>query len=156
MPQAAWEAMLPDVLHPQGVRPHNLPAPQDHLYVPKRLRVTLQETRREGRCLWDITPSPTLRTHTPLPPRKRRRADTGSTRTPRERRAPHSTTRLTPWPAAPPPNPATQPATAAEWHAEPRPEDTKQTGSRWTATRTPMGTASPNGAGPKPAAVETA
>ena len=28
MPHATWEAMLPDVLHPQGVRPHNLLAPQ--------------------------------------------------------------------------------------------------------------------------------
>ena len=71
--------MLADALHPQGVQPHNLPAPQDHTCVLGRLQETLQEMRREGRRLWDITPSPTLRTHTPLPPRKRRRTDTGST-----------------------------------------------------------------------------
>ena len=40
---------------------------------------TLQETRREGRRLWDITPSPTLCRYTPSPARKRRRTDTGST-----------------------------------------------------------------------------
>ena len=41
MSQAAWEAMLADALHPQGVRPRNLPTPQDHPYVLKRLRETL-------------------------------------------------------------------------------------------------------------------
>ena len=71
MPKAAWEAMLADALHPQGVHPRDLPAPQDHLYVLRRLRETLQETRREGRRLWDITPSPAPHTHTPSPPRKR-------------------------------------------------------------------------------------
>ena len=75
---------------------------------------------------------------------------------PREPREPHSTTRLTPSPAAPPPNPATQPASAAECHAEPRPEETKRTGSRRTPTRTQTGTATPSGTEPKPAAVETA
>ena len=75
MPQAAWEAMLADALHPQGVHP----APEDHPYVLRRLRETLQETRRERRRLWDITPSPTPHTHTPSPPVKRRRTDTGST-----------------------------------------------------------------------------
>ena len=75
---------------------------------------------------------------------------------PLEPRAPHSTTTLTPWPAEPPPNPATQPAIAAEHYAEPRPEETKRTGSRLTPTRTRTGTAVPNGAEPKPAAVETA
>ena len=47
--------MLGDVLHPQGVHPCNLPAPPAHPYVLKPLRETLQETRREGRRLWDIT-----------------------------------------------------------------------------------------------------
>ena len=74
----------------------------------------------------------------------------------REPRAPHSTTRLTPRPAAPPANPATLPATAAECHAGPRRQETKRTGSRWTPTRTPTSTATPNGAEPKPATVETA
>ena len=55
MPQAAWEAMLADALHPQGVPPRELPAPQDHPYVLRRLQETLQETRREGRRLLDIT-----------------------------------------------------------------------------------------------------
>ena len=45
MPQAAWEAMLADALHPLGVHPRNLPAPQDHPYVLRRLRETLQETQ---------------------------------------------------------------------------------------------------------------
>ena len=79
MRQAAWEAMLADALHPLRVHPGNLPTPQDHLFVLKRLQKTLQETRREGRRLWDITPGPTPRTHTPLLPRKHRRTDTGST-----------------------------------------------------------------------------
>ena len=156
MPQAAWEAMLADALHPQGVHPRNLPAPQDHPDVRRCLRETLQDTRREGTRLWDITESPTPRTHTPSPPHKRQRTDTGSTHSTQEPRAPHSTTRLTPQPAAPPPDPNTQPPTAAGRHATPRPEDTKQTGSRRTPTHTPTGTATPNGAEPKPTAVETA
>ena len=49
---------------------------------------------------------------------------------PREPHAPHSTTRLTPRPAAPPPNPSTKAATAAERHTEPRPEKTRRTRSR--------------------------
>ena len=81
MPQAAWEAMLADALHPLGVHPRNLPAPQDHPYVLKRLRETLQETQRDGIRLWDITQSPAPHTHTPSPPHKRRRTDTGGTHT---------------------------------------------------------------------------
>ena len=79
MPQAAWEAMLADALHPLGVHPSNLPAPQDHPYVLRRLRETLQETQRHGIRLWDITQSPALHTRTPSPPGKRRRTDTGGT-----------------------------------------------------------------------------
>ena len=79
MPQAAWEAMLADVLHPLGVQPRNLLASQDHRYVLRRLRETLQETQRDGIRLWDITQSPTPRTHTPSPPHKRQRTDTGGT-----------------------------------------------------------------------------
>ena len=60
--------MLADAPHPQGVHPRNLPAPQDHLHVLRRLYETLQETQREGRRPWDITRSPTPRTHTPSPP----------------------------------------------------------------------------------------
>ena len=48
MPQAAWEAMLADALHPQGVQPRNLPAPQDHPYVVKRLRENLQEANEKA------------------------------------------------------------------------------------------------------------
>ena len=79
MPQTAWEAMLADALHPLGVHPRNLPAPQDHPYVLRRLRETLQETRRDGIRLWDITQSPAPHAHTPSPPHKRRRTDTGDT-----------------------------------------------------------------------------
>ena len=79
MPQAAWEAMLADALHPRAIQPRNLPAPQDHPYVLRRLRETLQETRREGTRLWDITQTPTPRTHTPSPSHKHRRTDDGST-----------------------------------------------------------------------------
>ena len=79
MPQAAWEAMLADVLHPLGVHPRNLPAPQDHAYVVKRLRETPHEARRDGIRLWEISQSPTPHTHPPSPPNKRRRTDTGGT-----------------------------------------------------------------------------
>ena len=79
MPQAAWEAMLADALRPLGVNPCNLPAPQDHPYVLGHLRETLQETQRDGICLWDITQSPAPRKHTPSPPHKRQRTDTGDT-----------------------------------------------------------------------------
>ena len=78
MPQAAWEAMLADV-HPLGVYPRNLPAPQDHPYVLRRLRETLQETQRDGTRLWDITRSSTPHTHTPSRPHKLQRTDTGGT-----------------------------------------------------------------------------
>ena len=53
--------------------------PQDHLYVLGRLRETLQETQRDGIRLWDITQSPAPHAHTPSPPHKRRRTDTGDT-----------------------------------------------------------------------------
>ena len=55
--------------------------PQDHLYVLRRLRQTIPETRREGKRLWDITPSQVPPTDTPLPPRKGRRTDAGSANT---------------------------------------------------------------------------
>ena len=71
--------MLADAPHALGVHHRNLPAPQDHPCVLRRLRETNQETRHEGRRLWDITPSPTPLTHTPSPPHKRRRTDTGGT-----------------------------------------------------------------------------
>ena len=75
---------------------------------------------------------------------------------PQEPCAPHSTTRLNPRPAAPPPGPVTQPATAAGRHARPCPEDTKQTGNRRTRTHTPTGTATPKDTEPKPATVTNA
>ena len=40
---------------------------------------TLQEARRDGIRLWDITQSPAPHAHTPSPPHKRRRTDTGDT-----------------------------------------------------------------------------
>ena len=79
MPQAAWEAMLANALRPLGVHPRTLPAPQDHPYVLRRLRKTLQETQRDGIRLWDITKSPAPHTHTPSSPHKHRRTDTGAT-----------------------------------------------------------------------------
>ena len=79
MPQAAWEAMLADALHLQGVHPRNLPAPQDHPYVLTHLRETLQETQRDSIRLWYITQSPAPHTHAPSPPHKPRRTDTGDT-----------------------------------------------------------------------------
>ena len=59
--------MLADALHPQGVHPRQLPAPQDHPHVLRRLRETLHATRKEGKRLWDITPSPPPHTDTPVP-----------------------------------------------------------------------------------------
>ena len=79
MPQAAWKAMLADALEPLAVHPRNLPAFEDHPYVLRRLRETLQETQRDGIRLWDITQSPAPHKHTPSPPDKRRRTDTGGT-----------------------------------------------------------------------------
>ena len=79
MPQAAWEAMLADALHPLGVHPRNPPAAQDDSYGLRRLPKTLQETQQDGIRLWDITQSPAPHTDTPTPPHKRRRTDTGGT-----------------------------------------------------------------------------
>ena len=79
MPQATWEAMLPDALHPLGVNPRNPPAPQDRPYVLRRLRATLQDTQRDGIGLWDITQNPTPHTYTFSQPHKCRRTDTGGT-----------------------------------------------------------------------------
>ena len=79
MPQAAWEAMVADALHPLGVHPRNPPPPQDHPYVLTRLQETLRETQRDGIRLWDMTQSPTPHTHTPPPPQKRRHTDAGGT-----------------------------------------------------------------------------
>ena len=115
--------MLANALQPQGVHPRNLHAPQDHPYFLECLQEILQETRQEGRCLWDITSGPTPRTHTPSPPfatlrhPSRRRTDTGSTRStpgaprgtqhdapdPPGQRRHH----LTPLPSQPPPQGAT-------------------------------------------------
>ena len=69
---------------------------------------------------------------------------------------PHITTRLTPEPAAPPPNPVTQPTTAAGRPARPRLEDTQQTGRQKTPTHTPTGTTTPKGTEPQPATVTMA
>ena len=77
MPQAACEAMLAEVLHSLGVLRRSLPAPQDHPYVLRRLRETIQETQRDGIRLCNITQSSTPHTHIPSPPHKRRRTDIG-------------------------------------------------------------------------------
>ena len=75
---------------------------------------------------------------------------------PQEPCAPHNTTRLTPRPAAPPPNPVTQQTTTTGRHARPLPEVTKQTGRRRTPTHTTTGTTTPKGTEPRPATVATA
>ena len=103
--------------------------------------------------------SPQAQAHAHTPPRHPTAVDAptpAAPAAPQEPCAPHSTMRLTHQPATPPPNPDTQLATAAGRHAEPHPEDTKQTRRRRTPTRTPTGTATPNGAEPKPAAVQNA
>ena len=43
MPQDAWEAMQADAVRPHRVHPRELPAPQDHPYVLRCLRETLQD-----------------------------------------------------------------------------------------------------------------
>ena len=103
------------------------------------------------------SPQSQPRTHTPPPHRTSVRAPTLAAPTaPQEPCAPCSMTRLALQQTAPSPNPDTKPATAAGRRAKPRPEDTKRTGSQKKPTHTPTGTATPNGARPKPAAVETA
>ena len=67
----------------------------------------------------------------------------------------HNTMRLTPRPAAPPPNPVTQQSTTTGRHARPRPEVTKRTGRRRTPTHTTTGTTTPKGTEPRPATVAT-
>ena len=73
--------MLANALHPEGVHPNQLHATQDQPRVLKRLREAIRATRKEGKRLWDITPSPPPRIDTPSPPRKHRRTDTGGTGT---------------------------------------------------------------------------
>ena len=75
---------------------------------------------------------------------------------PQEPCAPHNTTRLTPRPAAPPPNPVTQRTTTTGRHARACPEVTKRTGRRRTPTHTTTGTTTPKGTEPRPATVATA
>ena len=75
---------------------------------------------------------------------------------PQEPCAPHNTTRLTPRPAAPPPNPVTQQTTTTGRHVRPRPEVTKRTGRRRTPTHRTTGTTTPKGTEPRPATVATA
>ena len=156
MPQAAWEAMLADALHPLGVHPRNLPAPQDHPYVLRRLRETLQETQRDGIRVWDITQSPAQHKYAPSPPHKRRRTDTGDTHsTPGALRATEHDAPDPPAPA-PPSNPVAQQTTTRGRHARPRPEVTKRTGCRRKPTHTTTSTTTPKGTEPRPATVATA
>ena len=140
--------MLADALHPLGVHPRNLPAPQDHPYVLRRLRETLKKTQRDAYAC-GTSPKAQPRTHTSPHHPTNVSAPTQAARTaPQEPCAPHSTTRLTPQPAMPPPNPVTQPANAAGRHAKPRPENIKLAGSRMTPTRTPTGTLRPTAPNP--------
>ena len=55
MSQDAWEAMLADALHPQAVHPRQLLAPHEHPHFLRRLRETLQATRKIGKRVWEIT-----------------------------------------------------------------------------------------------------
>ena len=57
MPQAAWEAMLADALHPPWSPPPQPPRAPGPPYVLRRLRETLQETQRTGIRLRNITQS---------------------------------------------------------------------------------------------------
>ena len=156
MPQAAWEAMLADALHPLGVHPRNLPAPQDHPYVLRRLRETLQG-HSETASACGTSPKAQPRTNTPPHHPTSVGAPTPAAPTaPQEPSAPHNTTRPTPRPVAPPPNPVTQQTTTTGRHARPRPEVTKQTGRRRTPTHTTTGTTTPKGTEPRPATVATA
>ena len=113
--------------------------------------------RNETASACGTSPKAQLRTHEPPCHPTSVGAPTPAAPTaPQEPCPPHSMTRLTPQPAAPQPNPVTQPATAAGRHTRPRPENTKQSRSRRTPTHTPTSTATPNGTEPKPAAVKTA
>ena len=156
MPQAAWEAMLADALHPLGVHPRNLPAPQDHPYVLRRLRrPSRKRSETASACGTSLKAQP--RTNTPPHHPTSVGAPTPATPTaPQEPCAPHNTTRLTPRPAAPPSDPVTQQTTTTGRHARPRPEVTKRTRRRKKPTHTTTSTTTPKGTEPRPATVATA
>ena len=117
-----------DALNPLGVHPRNLPAPQDHPYVLRRLRETLQETQRDGNAC-GTSPKAQPCTHTPPHhPTSVSAPILAAPTAPQEPCAPHSTTRLTPPAAALPPNPVTQQATATGRHTRPHPEVTNEAG----------------------------
>ena len=154
MLQAAWEAMLADALHLLGVQLRNLPAPQDHRYVLRRLRETFPETQRDGIRLWDITQSQAPHTHTPSPPHKRRRTNTGGTHS--TRGALRTTQHDAPDPPASGVATVAQQTTTTGRHTRPSPEVTKLIGRRRTPTHTTTGTTTPKGTEPRPATVATA
>ena len=124
---------------PWESNPATSPRPRNHPYVPRRLRQTLQETQRDGIRLWDITQSPAPHKHTPSPPHKRRRTDTGETHStpgalratqhdapdPPDQRRRH----LTPLPSKPPPRGAT-PGPAQKSPNEPDAEGSQRTRQR--------------------------
>ena len=118
--------------------------------------------RRRSKTASACGTSPKAQPRTHTPPRHPTSAGAPTPAAPtatEEPSAPYNTTRLTPQPAALPPNPVAgpaQPATTAGRHTRPCPEDTKQTGSRKTPTHTPTGTATPNDTELKPATVTTA
>ena len=97
--------------------------------------------RSETASACETSPKAQPRTHTPPRyPTSVGALTLAAPTAPQEPCAPHSTMRLTPQRAAPPPNPVTKPATAAGRHTRPCPEDTKRSGSRRTPTHTPTGT----------------
>ena len=156
MPQAAWEAMLADALHPLGVQPRNLPAPQDTRMSSGACgRPSRRHSETASAC--GTSPKAQPRTHTPPHHPTSVGAPTPAAPTaPQEPCAPHNTTRLTPRPAAPPPNPVAQQTTSTGRHARPCPEVTKRTRRRRTPTHTTTGTTTPKGNEPRPATVATA
>ena len=111
MPQDAWGAMLADALHPQGVYRRELPCTP---VSPACLQAPAGDppgAAEGGKAPLGHRPQPNPQTRTPS--RYPASADAGvsvartppSPAVPREPGAPHSMKRLTPRPAALPPNP---------------------------------------------------
>ena len=109
MPQAAWGAMLADAPHPLGGQPLQPPCAPGPPVCPQAPAGDPpgDTARRHPPVGHHPKPSP-AHTHTPPHHPTSVGAPTPAAPTaPKEPCAPHSTTRLTPQPAAPPPNPVT-------------------------------------------------
>ena len=79
LPQAAWEAMLADAVHPLGVQPRNLPAPQKPPVCPPAPAGEPPGDAARRHLPAGHHPKRSPHTHTPSPPHKRRRTDAGGT-----------------------------------------------------------------------------